>query len=326
MMNKIAIVVPYFGKLPQLGKLWLESTKRNPKIDFLIFTDIKEITDYNFGDNVKVFLTSFKDFKKKFQKKFDFKISLERPYKLCDFRPAYGLVLSDYLKGYDYWGFGDMDLIWGNLYKFISPILSKNYDRIFDLGHLSLIKNTAKMNNLFLREVSYSDCLSYKYVFKNDFGFFYDETGSKRFGFGQAEICRRFSDVNIYSKRICANVSPDKYNFFLLDLNKDIKYFEYQDGSIFGVDFNKRMTEYPYVHLSRRIFKIDSNINYSHYYIGPNLISSNLSKILIEEKSKKNKFLFDSYIIKRHVKQKKEKIKNNALKYWINVRLKDINI
>ncbi len=324
-LNRVAIVIPYFGKLPQLVDLWLESTKRNPKIDFLIFTDIEEVRNHSYLDNVKIHHISFNEFKQKFQKNFEFDLSLEKPYKLCDYRPSYGLVLSSYLKDYDYWGFGDMDLIWGDIYKFIEPLLSKEYDRIFDLGHLSLIKNTPKMNHLFLQKNNYKDCLSYKYVFTNDFSFFYDETGSLRYGFGQAEVCRRLSNISIYSKRICANVSPDKYNFYLLDLNKEIEYFEFKEGHILGKGIEGK-TEYPYVHLSRRLFKIDSNLDLDHFYIGPQIISSNLGKIKILNKSRKSKFIFKCQTIGRHIRQKKKKISDGAFKYYLNVRKNKINI
>ena len=110
-MKSIAFIVPYFGRFPINYQLWLESCRRNPSIDFLIFTD--DCTKYEYPKNVKLFHMDFKDIKQKIQKLYNFSLRLENPYKLCDFRPAYGEIFEEFLKGYDYWGHCDIDLIWG---------------------------------------------------------------------------------------------------------------------------------------------------------------------------------------------------------------------
>ena len=45
-MKKICYIVPYFGKLPKNMKLWLNSCKTNPTIDWLLYTDDKTVYDY----------------------------------------------------------------------------------------------------------------------------------------------------------------------------------------------------------------------------------------------------------------------------------------
>ena len=39
--------------------------------------------------------------------------------KLCDYKPAYGLIFEDELIGYDYWGFCDTDILLGDIYQFL---------------------------------------------------------------------------------------------------------------------------------------------------------------------------------------------------------------
>ena len=41
------------GNLPVYFQLWLESCRRNPSVDFLVFTD--DCTEYNYPDNGKYF-------------------------------------------------------------------------------------------------------------------------------------------------------------------------------------------------------------------------------------------------------------------------------
>ena len=101
-MKRIAFVIPYFGKLPAMFPAWLNSCQQNPTIDFIVFTDDK--TTYNYPDNVKVEYTTFDKVKKQISDLFDFENSLDTPYKLCDYKPTYGLVFAKWLKDYDFWG------------------------------------------------------------------------------------------------------------------------------------------------------------------------------------------------------------------------------
>lgn len=128
-MKSIAFVIPWGGNLPVYFQLWLESCRRNPSVDFLVFTD--DCTEYNYPDNVKVHYMSFEQMKELFQKHYDFPLSISAPYKFCDFRPAFGEIFSDYLVGYDYWGHCDVDLIWGDIRKFVTDDVLTKYKRIF---------------------------------------------------------------------------------------------------------------------------------------------------------------------------------------------------
>ena len=146
-MKKIVFICPYFGAFPDYFNLTLKSIEYNKTIDWLIITDIKEKNDY--PDNVKVINMSFTELRKKVQSCFDFDICLNKPFKMCDFRPAYGLIFEEYIKNYDFWGHCDFDCIYGDLRKFLpADILEKN-ERIYCLGHMSLYKNNDKINNIF---------------------------------------------------------------------------------------------------------------------------------------------------------------------------------
>ena len=106
-MKKIIIIIPYFGKLPEIYAFWRQSALNNPSIDFLFVAD----SHIEQAENIKVLNITFEQLKNYMQKFFDFTITLPSPYKLCDFRPAYGDIFGDYIKGYDFWGWGDIDLI-----------------------------------------------------------------------------------------------------------------------------------------------------------------------------------------------------------------------
>lgn len=149
-MKKILFICPYFGILPkQHMEIWLQSCCMNPSIDWLIITDDK--TNYNYPENVRIVYYTFSEMKDYIQSKFKFKINLDRPYKLCDFKPAYGYIFSEYAYGYDFWGHCDIsDCIFGNLRKFLNDNLLNTNDKIGFLGHMTLYRNNDEVNKRFM--------------------------------------------------------------------------------------------------------------------------------------------------------------------------------
>ena len=112
-MRKCCFIIPYYGKFPDYFPLFLHTCRWNEDFDWLFVTDI----DFNGDcpDNVHWLRMSFDELKGLVQSKFDFKISLERIYKLCDFKPTYGYVFEEYLKDYKCWGHCDIDTIMGKI-------------------------------------------------------------------------------------------------------------------------------------------------------------------------------------------------------------------
>ena len=148
-MKSIALILPYFGRFPNYFHLFLNSVRHNSSVDVLLFTD--NATDHSYPPNVKRVLMSFDEFKSILQKKFDFEIThLQGSYNLCDFRPAYGLCLENYLKDYDFWGHCDCDLVFGDLRRFLTEEILSRYDKILSGGHLTLYRNTETINKRFM--------------------------------------------------------------------------------------------------------------------------------------------------------------------------------
>lgn len=325
-MKKIAIIIPYFGALPPYFEIWLKSAERNKGFDFVIFTDDKKISKYALTDNIKVIIENFSEFRNRFQKKLSFKISMDYPYKICDYRPMYGIALAEFLKEYDYWGFGDFDAILGDLDKFVVPKLEENYDRVYNFGALSLYRNTSKMNNLFKERSDYRDCLSYKYVYTTNFSLYFDEMGGHRYGCGQSTIASRRKDINIFMNNECADVNPNFYNFELFISHEKYDYFEYNHGKLLGIRNGKKIREYVYLHLQKRNLKIDSAVNSEMFYIGPSLISSDKRKIIKNYKDKSKKITFMRNTVVRKSKNAVKLINQGAIKFIFNSLSGRINI
>ena len=60
---KIAIIVAYFGKLPNYFQTFLDSCARNPRFDWLLFVD--DDIQYDYPPNVYYIKTSFEECRKK---------------------------------------------------------------------------------------------------------------------------------------------------------------------------------------------------------------------------------------------------------------------
>lgn len=170
-MKSICLILPYFGKFNSYFSLFLESCRRNSTVNWLIYTDCTD--GYNWPDNVRVIKTSFEEFRKRFESFFSFDISLGRPYKLCDYKPAYGEVLADDLAGYDFWGHCDCDLIFGNIRYFLPDELLSRYPKIFTRGHMSLYRNDSETNSYYRKQTHFP----IEKVFHDDAGFCFDEWG-----------------------------------------------------------------------------------------------------------------------------------------------------
>ena len=194
-MKKIVVFVVYFGKLPNYFSLFLLSVKYNPTIDFIIITDNYNLKkDYSIPKNVSIKYYKFEDIQKKINDYFKIESKINRPYKLCDIKPMYGVIFGDLIKKYDFWGYCDIDLIFGNIRNFITNEILNNYDKIYILGHFSLLRNTSNINKLFM--FSDSNELksgNYRDVLMNDKICGFDEWD------GMYEICKQCK-VSVYHK------------------------------------------------------------------------------------------------------------------------------
>lgn len=144
-MKKICYVIPYFGNLPNSFELWLLSCECNKSIDWLLITD--DTTNYEFPSNVTVKYMTFEEIVNRIKKFYDFEIVIDRPWKLCEYKEAYGEIFEEELKGYEFWGHCDMDLIWGDIRKFVTDEILDKYEKIGFQGHSTLYKNEKEVNS-----------------------------------------------------------------------------------------------------------------------------------------------------------------------------------
>src|SRR5829696_9046901 len=85
----VRLVAPHFGERPPYFPLVVRSMAANPDVSWLLLTD-QPVPDA--PPNLALHLCEFDDLAKRIRGFFDFEVSLEQPYKLCDFRPAFGEI------------------------------------------------------------------------------------------------------------------------------------------------------------------------------------------------------------------------------------------
>jgi hypothetical protein len=152
-MKKIVKIIAWFGPWPKWFSLYLESCRWNPTIDFLIICDAPIPLEY--PDNVKFVTYSFEAYREFIAKRLRVTPKWDNPIKMCDIKPILGYLHEDLIAGYDYWAYGDIDVIYGDIRRFfgekeLTYDVVSTHEHIIS-GHFALIRNTETMNRLFRR-------------------------------------------------------------------------------------------------------------------------------------------------------------------------------
>ena len=150
--KRIALVLPWTGKLPWYWTAWQRSA-----------------ADRCF--DVIVIRKTIEEFSSLIQEKFfnsaagTAAVRLWSGHKLCDFKPMYGVLFAEELKGYDYWAFGDCDVMYGRRFDaWIEKVIAGDYEvatvqQDFVAGPFTLIKNCEKCNRLFEKATGWCEIL-----------------------------------------------------------------------------------------------------------------------------------------------------------------------
>lgn len=173
LQKSIAILTCWYGLYPWYFPYFVHSCRYNPTVDFIIITDNDE-SIHNKPENIILIHRSLDDLKINFEKKIGFSVSIDFPYKLCDFKPAYGYLFPEVLKNYDFWGIGDVDVVYGDIRAFMTDLLLNEYDVIssrhdYITGSFCLFRNNEYINSLFMKSKDY------KKVFTSSDNFCFDE-------------------------------------------------------------------------------------------------------------------------------------------------------
>lgn len=320
-MKKIRLIIPYFGKLPKFFPYFLLTAKRNKKIDFLIYTDqnVDQLEILN-AENIEFKTLSFDDLRKKVQSKFDFEISLKTPYKLCDYKVAYGFIFEEELKGYDYWGFCDTDVLLGDIYQFLEEhsFFENDYARYGLLGHLQIFKNSQEVNHVFMSGQGLNYRLDYHNVFTSEQNFIFDEAEGiqklfEKLGLNQLQLtCYHDIDIRHFSFKRYNEKEAQRYYYW--SEKNGLESIEIKD--------KKLVVEHPlYAHFQKRTIECPEFEVADSFYVIPNqlVVGDKISMQEIEELTN-NKFYWE-YVKSTFLKKfKKEKMTLGFIRHKLRMK------
>jgi hypothetical protein len=242
----ILLIVAYFGPLPTYVDLFFRSCAYNSTIDWLLVTD-QAVAANRRPSNVRVKQTTFAALKPAFDAKLGFVTTLHTPYKLADFKPAYGVLFAEDVAGYDFWGHCDVDMIFGDVRRFITGDILREYNKVLIHGHLSLYRNCDEANRYFELD---APGVSFRDAFTSTKSRAFDEFGGIRVLLDHHKIPffrddRYLADINRNVYRL-ETVHPPNFRH---------QCFYWQNGAVYrdaydGADQQRQ--EYAYIHLQKR--------------------------------------------------------------------------
>lgn len=149
--SKIAFLIPFFGKWPNYVNLFLQSCRGHQIFDIIFFSE--ENPSRHLPENVTYVEMARSNIWKRINQITKLGIYETPGHKLCDFRPFYGLVFEDLLREYEFWGFCDIDIMFGDLGKSFNEQTLDSLD-VFSahakqfVGHFTFLRNRKDINHL----------------------------------------------------------------------------------------------------------------------------------------------------------------------------------
>lgn len=159
---KIGIYAFYFGSWPEWIDFYFYTLARNPSIDFHFFTDCKR--KINHAKNIYFHAFSFEDYIEHVRNKVDINIQVPNGIKLCDIRPCIGYIHKDIFQDYDFYGWTDLDILFGDIRAFVTDEILDNCTifsshKVRVSGHFSLMKNTMENRMMYKKIYKWKEAL-----------------------------------------------------------------------------------------------------------------------------------------------------------------------
>jgi hypothetical protein len=124
---------------------FLLSCRENHDVQWLLYTDL-DVQDL--PPNVVVKRVSLETLNQRCSDALGTRVEISiARRKLCDLKPAYGVIFEEDLRQFDFWAFSDLDIVWGNVRRFVTNDVLRDHDIVSArrdklAGHFTLFRNT----------------------------------------------------------------------------------------------------------------------------------------------------------------------------------------
>ncbi len=207
----IALILPFFGPWPDWMPAFLVTCAWNPDVDWHFFSDTPAPAAH--PDNVFFHRSTLDRIAARAADALGFPVHLQRAYKLCDLKPAYGLMFPDHLEPYDFWGHCDPDILWGDIRRFMTPRRLGRFDILTSrrhalAGHFCIYRNTDAVNRICRDTPGWERILN-----DNDTSYMLDEAGFSRLIQERTEA----GEIRVFRNRTLATSGSDQKPVLLSD-------------------------------------------------------------------------------------------------------------
>lgn len=142
--------------------LYIDSIERNDHVDFHFITDCD--TTISTAKNIFFHTTTFGKYVSDAQQKLGVSINIPNPYKICDLRPFFGIIHGNIITDYDFFGWTDVDLLFGDIRSFYTDDILANYDVLSSheirlAGHCALLRNTKEFREMGFKVYDWQNAL-----------------------------------------------------------------------------------------------------------------------------------------------------------------------
>lgn len=176
--NRAVLIIPWYGKLPAYLGVFLKSLAGK-------HIDVLWISDADVGEHPSNFFflrKTLEDVKSLLASRLQTRIVIDTNLRLSDFKPMFGKVFEEYIREYDYWGWGDCDLIYGRKFnEFLERTLESGvYDIIsmrkdYLTGPVCFLRNNQRMRNLYMSATNWRE----NCALSGDIRMLFDECGGE---------------------------------------------------------------------------------------------------------------------------------------------------
>ncbi len=140
------------GPLPSYFNYYTETCKKNKSIHYIIINDTISKTYHD--ENIEFIKLNLEELNAIVTESLKHKITLVNAWKINEVKPLFGKLFKEQLKDYDFWGWCDLDIIWGDVRSFLNEKMLGEYDVItsktnWTAGHFTLLRNNEYCNNLY---------------------------------------------------------------------------------------------------------------------------------------------------------------------------------
>lgn len=172
----ITLISCYAGNLPNYFPFWARSVAGNPSIRVLLIVD--RVPAFSLPENCDYVIIPLAELAARVQRaaSLDRPVALHRGFKICDVRPLLGVALEDHLRGQEFWGWLDLDVVLGDLRRSLARFDLARIDVLstrerHTAGGLTLVRNASRTNSLF------RDSADLEQVLTDPRSFGFDECG-----------------------------------------------------------------------------------------------------------------------------------------------------